>query len=109
MCDQCEVLREQVLQLRAEMSGTKRFPAKWFLTPAQKTVLGLLVTRGRATYSSAKLLLWDDPPDSDEDVIRRHISSIRTKLPWLKIETVYGEGWELAPDERAKVEREMVQ
>lgn len=109
MCVRCEELQEQVQQLKAELSGTKRFPAKWSLTPAQKTVLGLLVTRGRVTYQSARIVLWDEPPDSDEDVIRRHISVIRVKLPWLKIETIYGEGWELAPGEKEKIEQEMVQ
>jgi len=95
MCERCAELEETIIQLKKELGADKTLPVEWGLTRAEQKVMGIFIARGRLTYRAARLVLWHVPPDSCDDVIRRHVFNIRRKLKWFQITTIYGDGWEV--------------
>jgi len=78
------------------------------LTPIEFEILNLLVQNHGSTVTSGKLLkdIWGYSPDDDVETIRVHIRHLRSKLQKISdkkyIETIYGGGYRLLPEERKK-------
>lgn len=75
------------------------------LTPIEFEILNLLVQNHGSTVTSGKLLkdIWGYQPDDDVETIRVHIRHLRSKLQKISdkkyIETIYGGGYRLIPEE----------
>lgn len=103
-CERCDELEETIRQLKIELrGGTKRFPVEWRLTRAQEIVLEHLVTRGRITLTSTAMLLWSVPPDTCNDIIRRHICEIRKRVPDITVSSSWGVGYLITPEEQQRL------
>ena len=109
MCDRCQELEETITQLKKELGQELRFPSAWKLTPGQSKLLGILIKRGHLTYAAARLVLWHHPPDSCDDIIRRHICSLRQRVPDVRIDLRYGDGYSMDQMERDRLSGLMVE
>jgi hypothetical protein len=111
-------LRDRVEQLE-EMLGigrdtTLQIRLRLGLTKCQAKMLGILVKREMVSWEAMHFVLYGDRPDADqpwsEANLRKHIVLLRRRLEptGIKVEAVYGQGWMLANEHKAKV-RELMQ
>jgi two-component system response regulator RpaA len=79
------------------------------LTPTEFEILNCLLQNHGRTLALGKLLqdVWGYAPDDDVETIRVHVRHLRAKLEKIVpdriyIETVYGGGYRLLPEGKAK-------
>jgi len=111
-------LRDRVEQLE-EMLGispdtTLKIRLKLGLTKCQAKMLGILVKREIVSWDAMHFVLYGDRPEADqpwsEANLRKHIVLLRRRLEGtgINVEAVYGQGWMLKSEHKAKV-RELMQ
>lgn len=111
-------LRDRVEQLEdlLGMGNTmaKQLSATFGITQCQAKMLGVLLNRSMATKDAMYFALYGDRPEADqplsESVIKKHFSRLRRRLApaGVKIESIYGQGWRLPIEHKAKI-RELMQ
>lgn len=101
-----EILRARVRQLEDALIGTFEVPVEWSLTGSERQVFGVLVTRSLATREAIMAALYRDNAvdEAEIKIIDVFVCKIRKKLdPFgVKIATIWGQGYSLAPEWRAK-------
>lgn len=104
-----EELRERITQLEEILGANFDAPPMFALTGSEARLFGLLMARDLVTKESAMSILYGLRPDNDGDVeikiIDVFIYKMRKKLEeWeIKIETVWGRGYYIAPDEKERI------
>lgn len=106
-------LRDRVEQLE-DLLGigsamTKQLSAAFGLTQCQAKMLGVLLSRSMATKDAMYFVLYGDRPESEqplsESVIKKHFVKLRRRLEpkGVRIDAIYGQGWKLANEHKAKI------
>lgn len=116
LSDRLELLEEENLQLREQIAELTRLPpdAHWpaglYLTSVEAGMLELLVARGFATQEAllGASRRYGSTKDADEvqpKVVQVVICKMRKKLqPFnVRIETLWGRGYRLPPEDRARL------
>lgn len=113
-----ERLRDRVEQLEDILgignTVTKQLSATFGLTQCQAKILGILLNRSMATKDAMYFALYGDRPESDQPqsdaVVRKHFVGLRRSLKpaGVEIEAIYGQGWKLGSEHKAKL-RELMQ
>ena len=106
-----EELEETVRQLKADLYGDGwRPPYELGLTAAEETILRTLYRHERTVsyemlYAATRGIKKNSNADVDGDVIKVHLSKIRTKLRPYKIQigTNWGRGYYLVPASRERL------
>jgi len=106
-------LRQQVNELQSYLKDQGGFPPKWRLTPAEATVLSLLVKRGRVhrdTFEAALRLHARNKGGFVGDTLRQHVLRIRRKISHLgvEIESLYDFGYSMDNEHREIVRKAAV-
>lgn len=111
-------LRDRIEQLE-EMLGINpstmtKISLSLGVTKSQAKMLGILMKREVVSWDAMHFALYGDRPEADqpesEANLRKHIIHLRRRLEptGIKVDAVYGLGWKLANEHKAKL-REMVQ
>lgn len=111
-------LRDRVEQLE-DMLGigkdtTSQLCNALKLTRDQAKTVGLLLNRAVATREAIFFVQYGDKPECEhphsEKVLDKHLCLIRKRLKarGIEISTIWGEGWHLTHDQKAKL-RELMQ
>jgi len=102
-----ERLEARVAQLEAAMGMDFLAPLEWRLTTAETRVFGVLMARELATIDACLASLYRDVArdEAQPKIVDVFVCKIRRKLRphGVKIETLWGRGYYLAPDVKAAV------
>ena len=96
-----------IRELRKVPSST-HFRTAFKMTHGEAQLLSVIVKHGRVTKERAHNELYECGPDADVPNIKlldTLICTIRRKLKpsGITIKTIWGEGWEISPEDRAKL------
>jgi hypothetical protein len=81
LAEENDHLRAQLRQLQQALGRGLRWPAEWQLSPAETTMLGVLVSRELATRAAIMCALYGDRPDPpDERILNVLAFKLRRKL-----------------------------
>ena len=106
-------LRERISMLEAALFDVgSPFPVECRLTGQEARVMGVLMNRPVATKSAIMVALYSDRHDdelAEQKITDVFICKIRAKLKLfeVRIETRWGEGWSLHPDDRSRIRQEL--
>jgi two-component system, cell cycle response regulator CtrA len=105
LLEEVDYLREQVRQYKDALGCGLHWPPDWRLTPSERVVLGVLVTREVATKEAILITLYGDRADPPaEGTIRHFVCTLRKKLaPVVTIHTAPNTGWRLVRADRARL------
>lgn len=108
-----EELREQVRQLQELLGLTIEVPLMLGLTGKEAALLGFLMKRDLVTKEAAMIVLYGDRLDElpEEKIIDVFVCKMRPKLApvGIEIDTVWGRGYRMRPEMRAKLEALLAQ
>jgi DNA-binding response OmpR family regulator len=102
-----EMLRARNEQLE-EMLGIRTLaPISFGLTPSESKVFGILMKRDLATKEMVMLTLYGDRPDDNVEIkiVDVFVCKMRKKIKAhdVPIETVWGQGYRIAPEAKQRV------
>lgn len=96
---------ERLRQVEEALADASWVPSEWGLTKSEVAVLNVLVLRRVATKEAIHTILYGDESDGGPDpkIIDVFVCKMRPKLEpaRIKIETVWGDGYELTAESRA--------
>jgi two-component system cell cycle response regulator CtrA len=100
-------LQGRVDQLEAAMGMTLAAPLEWRLTPAEQRVFGVLMARELATKDAVMAGVYRDAGRDEPEIkiVDVFVCKIRAKLKRFEIpiETVWGQGYRLPAEAKARV------
>lgn len=100
-------LQGRVDQLEAAMGMTLVAPLEWRLTPAEQRVFGVLMARDMASKDAIMAGVYRDAgrDEAEIKIVDVFVCKIRAKLKafQIPIETVWGQGYRLAVETKARV------
>ena len=100
-------LQGRVDQLEAAMGMTLVAPLEWRLTPAEQRVFGVLMARDMATKDAIMAGVYRDAGRDEPElkIVDVYVCKIRAKLKrfQIPIETVWGQGFRLTAETKARV------
>lgn len=110
MREDLDEAREMARQLREQAFGAPiegALKQRWALAPSEATILGVLLSRETARKEALLDALYFDDPNggAEEKILSVFICRMRPRLKrdGVLIETVWGVGWRLAPEMKARV------
>lgn len=102
-----ERLREQVARLEAALFDVAYIPVEFRLTPSEARILGCLMNRRLVTKDAIMAALYRDggKDEAEPKICDVFIHKVRRKLkPFgIDIVTVWGTGWSLTDEGRARL------
>jgi two-component system cell cycle response regulator CtrA len=104
-----EKLHARIAQLEEALRGTNEFmpPVEWRLTGSEVRVFGVLLKRSLTTKDAVMAALYRDDGKDEPDIkiVDVFICKMRAKLkPFgIEIKTVWGRGYALTDESRAKL------
>ena len=106
-----DMLRERIAALEGVLFAAHQdVPVQWNLTPSERRVFGVLLSRAVATKDAIMLALYGDRIDegAEPKIADVFICKMRKKLaPWgVMIRTLRAEGWALDERSRAALKQE---